>query len=37
MRSDWARLLDILEAIDKIDQHTSSDIDAFADDEMQQV
>ncbi|MBM4461601.1 MAG: DUF86 domain-containing protein [Chloroflexi bacterium] len=37
MRSDRERLLDILEAIDKIGQRTSRDIDAFADDEMQQV
>lgn len=37
MRSDRERLLDILEAIDKIEQHPSSDIEAFADDEMQQV
>ena len=37
MRSDRERLLDILEAIDKIEQRPSSDIDAFADDEMQQV
>lgn len=37
MRNDRERLLDILEAIDKIQQHTGSDIDAFADDEMQQV
>ncbi|PKO20298.1 MAG: nucleotidyltransferase [Chloroflexi bacterium HGW-Chloroflexi-1] len=37
MRSDRERLLDIQEAIGKIEQHTSSDIEAFADDEMQQV
>lgn len=37
MRSDRERLLDILEAIDKIEQRTSRDIDTFADDEMQQV
>jgi uncharacterized protein with HEPN domain len=37
MRSDRERLLDILEAINKIEQHTSGDIEAFADDEMQQV
>jgi uncharacterized protein with HEPN domain len=37
MRSDRERLLDIQEAIDKIEQHASSDIEAFADDEMQQV
>jgi uncharacterized protein with HEPN domain len=37
MRSDWERLLDIYEAIGKIEQHTSRDIEAFADDEMQQV
>lgn len=37
MRSDRDRLLDILEAIGKIEQHTSRDIEAFADDEMQQV
>jgi uncharacterized protein with HEPN domain len=29
--------VDILEAINKIEQHASSDIEAFADDEMQQV
>jgi uncharacterized protein with HEPN domain len=37
MRSDRERLLDILEAISKIEQRVSSDIDVFADDEMQQV
>ena len=37
MRSDRERLLDIVEAIGKIEQHASSDIEAFADDEMQQV
>jgi uncharacterized protein with HEPN domain len=37
MRSDREHLLDIREAIAKIDQHTSCDIDAFADDEMKQV
>lgn len=37
MRSDRERLLDILEAIDKIEQRTSSTIDGFAEDEMQQV
>lgn len=37
MRSDRERLLDIREAIVKIGQHTARDIDAFADDEMQQV
>lgn len=37
MRSDRERLLDILEAVGKIEQRTSNDIDAFADDEMQQV
>lgn len=37
MRSDRERLLDIREAIAKIDQHSARDIDAFADDEMQQV
>jgi uncharacterized protein with HEPN domain len=37
MRSDQERLLDILEAIGKIEQRTCRDIEAFADDEMQQV
>lgn len=37
MRSDRDRLLDILEAIGKIERHASRDIEAFADDEMQQV
>jgi uncharacterized protein with HEPN domain len=37
MRSDRERLIDILEAIGKIEQRVSSDIDVFADDEMQQV
>ena len=37
MRSDQERLLDILEAIAKIEQHVRGDIEAFADDEMQQV
>lgn len=37
MRSDRDRLLDILEAIDKIGQRISASIDDFADDEMQQV
>jgi uncharacterized protein with HEPN domain len=37
MRGDGERLLDILEAINKIEQHASSDIEAFADDEMQQA
>jgi uncharacterized protein with HEPN domain len=37
VRSDRERLLDILEAIDKIDQRRSSTIDDFAEDEMQQV
>ena len=37
MRSDRERLLDIREAIAKIDQHSARDSDAFADDEMQQV
>ena len=37
MRSDRERLPDILEAIAKIAQHPSIDIEAFADDEMQQV
>jgi uncharacterized protein with HEPN domain len=37
VRSDRERLLDILEAIDKIEQRTSRNIDDFADDEMQQV
>ncbi len=37
MRNDRNRLLDILEAIDKIEGRTSTNIDDFADDEMQQV
>ena len=37
MRSDRERLLDIREAIAKIDQHSARDINAFADDEVQQV
>ena len=37
MRSDRERLLDILEAIAKIGQQVSSSIEAFADDEVQQV
>jgi uncharacterized protein with HEPN domain len=37
MRSDRERLLDILEAIAKIEQHPCSDIEAFTDNEMQQV
>lgn len=37
MRGDLERLLDILEAIEKIEQRTCRDIEAFADDEMQQV
>lgn len=37
MRRDRDRLLDILEAIEKIEGHLSPNIDAFADDEMQQV
>ncbi len=37
MRSDQERLLDILEAIEKIERYPSSDIEAFADNEMQQV
>lgn len=37
MRSDRERLLDILEAIEKIERHRSSDIETFADDELQQV
>ena len=37
MRGDRERLLDILEAIDTIEQRTSASIDDFADDEMQQV
>jgi len=37
MRSDRERLLDILEAITKIEQHVSRDIESFADNEMQQV
>ena len=37
MRSDRARVLDILEAIEKIERHLSRDIEDFADDEMQQV
>jgi hypothetical protein len=34
MRSDRECLLDIREAIAKIDQHIARDIDAFAGDEM---
>lgn len=37
MRSDQERLLDILEAIAKIERHLGRDIEEFADDEMQQV
>lgn len=37
MRNDRDRLLDILEAIDKIEQRVSGNIDDFADDDMQQV
>ena len=37
MRSDRERLLDIQEAIAKIEQHASGNIEAFADDELQQV
>ena len=37
MRSDRERLLDILEAIEKIARYSARDIDAFADDERQQV
>ena len=37
MRRDRERLLDILEAIEKIWQHVSNDLETFADDEMQQV
>lgn len=37
MRSDRERLLDIVEAIEKIEQRTSANIDDFAEDEMQQV
>lgn len=37
MRSDQERLLDILEAIGKIRQRVSGDVEAFADDEMLQV
>ncbi len=37
MRRDRDRLLDILEAIEKIERHLSSDVETFADDEMQQV
>jgi uncharacterized protein with HEPN domain len=37
MRSDRERLLDILEAIDKIMQHPSANIDDFAEDEKEQV
>ena len=37
MRSDRERLLDIIEAIQKIDRHPSRDIEAFAEDERQQV
>ncbi|NUQ37483.1 MAG: DUF86 domain-containing protein [Caldilineales bacterium] len=37
MRDTRERLLDILEAIGKIEQRVSRDLDVFADDEMQQV
>ncbi|OQA41416.1 MAG: hypothetical protein BWY52_02570 [Chloroflexi bacterium ADurb.Bin325] len=37
MRRDRDRLLDIMEAIEKIEKHLSPNIDAFADDEMRQV
>jgi uncharacterized protein with HEPN domain len=37
MRRDRERLLDILEAIEKIWQHACNDIETFADDEMVQV
>ncbi len=37
MRNNRERLLDILEAIGKIEQRVSRDLDVFADDEMQQV
>ena len=37
MRNDRERLLDILEAIDKIEQYASGTLEAFAADEMQQV
>lgn len=37
MRRDQERLLDILEAIGKIEQRVSRNRDIFADDEMQQV
>jgi uncharacterized protein with HEPN domain len=37
VRSDRERLLDILEAIEKIEQRASADIEEFAEDEMQQV
>jgi uncharacterized protein with HEPN domain len=37
VRSDRERLLDIVEAIEKIGQRASPNIDDFADDEMQQV
>jgi hypothetical protein len=33
MRSDRERLLDILEAIEKIERHPSRDLEAFAEDE----
>jgi uncharacterized protein with HEPN domain len=37
VRSDRERLLDMLEAIEKIDRYPSGDIEAFAEDERQQV
>ena len=37
VRSDRERLLDIVEAIEKIEQRVSRDLDEFAEDEMQQV
>ena len=37
MRSDRDRLFDIVEAIEKIEERASRDIDDFAEDEMQQV
>lgn len=37
MRSDRERVLDILEAIEKIEQQVAADIETFAGDELQQV
>jgi len=37
VRSDRERLLDILEAIDRIEDRASASVDDFADDDMQQI